>query len=664
MATPISPGVYSKIIDLSSYVQSVPGTICFSCSLTKKGEDNVLKFYGSRAEFTSECGEPDITEYGKNYGQGPYIAYNALGETGTYYHMRCMPDDAAFSNMNIIATQAAADASAVISVTYVESVDANSHNELTTQLATVGDINPICILRAIGRGESYNGLGVRFTEHANPLSLDTFVMDIYEKQSDGSEVIIESFDVSFNPKTLDSAGDSLWIGSVLENYSSVLRAHMELANESMSPGYELVSKVYDKNIGETTMNNPTLSGVASLTDNKQDFADWETAAATYDYCIEVVDQRGNKLHGWLGAASGTDNETIAIFNERIAAGSPTQNWNGDTVSFDYTGEITYRVKKSFTSISSAFTSSTPAPMKKGSDGSLLQSDGSLDNNVATTTLQNGYLGSLTSPIDGSSAVDDILDSENIYFSLVFDSGYPSDIKTAISTLVQTRRDCLAVLDNGDNSSYTASMAKRTDTHVFNTYLVSLFEEFNKIRDPFTGQDIWVSPIYHMSYLLPRNDNVGEIWTAAAGFNRASIDTIKELRFNPSLGQRDQMYLKQLNPIVKFNPGYTVWGQLTSQAKASALQDINITRLVLYIKRALEEYCRYFVYEMNDSMTWDAVGQDINEYLEDIKKRRGLYSFSVDVGATQYEIKRKTFHVDVTLEPTRVVEKIELNFFIE
>jgi hypothetical protein len=670
MATPISPGVYSKITDLSSYVQAIPGTISFLCSLVKKGEDNVLKFYGSRSEYVAECGEPNINEYGKNYGQGPYLSYNALGEAGSFYHMRCMPDDAAFSNMRIIATQAATDASATISVTFIDSADANTHNELITKLATSGDDSPICVLRAIGRGEHYNGLGIRFTEHANPLLLDTFVMDIYEKQSDGSEVIIESFDVSFEPRAVDSAGDSLWIVSVLENFSSVLRAHMELASEAMSPGYELVSKIYDKEIGETTMVNPALSGVAELTDNKQDFSDWETAAATYEYCIELVDQRGNKLYGWLGAASGTDNETIAIFNERTSTQSPTQDWNdiseNDTViaTFDYSNELTYRIKKSFTSIASAFASSTPVPLKKGSDGALLQADGSLDTTVATTTLQNGYNGSLNSPVDGSSQVDDVLDSENVYFSLVFDAGYPSDVKTAISTLVQTRRDCLAICDNGDNSSYSASITKRTNTHTFNTYLVSLFEEFNKIRDPFTGQDIWVSPTYHMSYLIPRNDNVGEIWTAAAGFNRASIDTIKELRFNPSLGQRDQMYLKQLNPIVKFNPGYTVWGQLTSQAKASALQDINITRLVLYVKRALEEFCRYFIFELNDSMTWDAVSQDINEFLEDIKKRRGLYSFNIDVGATEYELKRKTFHVNVTLEPTRVVEKIELNFFIE
>jgi hypothetical protein len=68
--------------------------------------------------------------------------------------------------------------------------------------------------------------------------------------------------------------------------------------------------------------------------------------------------------------------------------------------------------------------------------------------------------------------------------------------------------------------------------------------------------------------------------------------------------------------------------------------------------------------MNDSITWDAVRKDVVQFLEDVQARRGLYSYSVDVGATEYEKKTKTFHLNVTLQPTRVVEKIELNFFIK
>jgi phage tail sheath protein FI len=257
-----------------------------------------------------------------------------------------------------------------------------------------------------------------------------------------------------------------------------------------------------------------------------------------------------------------------------------------------------------------------------------------------------------------------LDPESIYFTIVYDAGYPTDVKTAISTLCQTRRDCVGILDNGDNASVNAALSTRNNTHTFNTYYVALYESFNKVADPFTGQDVWFSPVYHISYLLPRNDSVAELWFAVAGFNRAAIDTIKELRYNPRLGQRDQMYLKQLNPIVKFSQGYTVWGQLTSQAKASALQDLNIVRLVLYCKRALEQFCRFFIFEQNDAITWGQVSAQVTEFLEVIKQKRGLDNYSVEVGATDYERKTKTFHVNVTLEPTRVVEKIELNFFIK
>ena len=147
------------------------------------------------------------------------------------------------------------------------------------------------------------------------------------------------------------------------------------------------------------------------------------------------------------------------------------------------------------------------------------------------------------------------------------------------------------------------------------------------------------------------------------FNRATIAGIKELRFSPNLAQRDQLYLKQINPIVKFNVGYTVYGQLTAQVRPTALQDVNIMRLVLYIKRALEQFCRFYIFEMNDSGTWGAITDQVNKFLKTIQDKRGLYSYSVNVGASEYDIKAKRLNVNVTLNPTRVVEQILLNMYI-
>ena len=658
----ISPGVYTKIIDLSSYVQAVPSTIGLICALTEKGEDNVLKFLGSRSELISEYGEPNISAFGKNYGQGLYMAYNFLGESGSLYFCRCMPDDAAFANILIQSTLGPLDSTATISVEYIPTVDATTYNELVTALEAAGNNKPLCVLYPIGRGEYYNGLSVRFTEHSNPLLDGVYVMDVYERQSDGTDVIIESFELSFDPFAVDAAGDSLWIKSILDTYSSVLRAVMIRANEEYSSGYQNIVRVYDKSIGAVTVTE--TSGSASISDNKQNFSDWssDSTAVVRAYCITAIDPRGSKLYGWLGEADA-EGSSVDVFNSRIVAGS-TQTWIGDVSNFDASGEVTYIIKKSFSSVASAFSSSEPVPLRKGSDGSLRNLVGDVDSATATQLLSQGYLGTLTSKKDGSTLIEDVLDTEFIYYTVVFDCGYPSEVKTQISTLVQTRRDCVAILDNGDNASFNAAMTKRQNDHTFNTYLCALYESYNKIYDTWTGLDAWFSPVYHMAYLLPRNDNVAEIWWAVAGFNRASIDTIKDLRYSPRIGQRDQMYLKQLNPIVKFNQGYTVWGQLTTQAKPSALQDLNIVRLVLYIKRALEQYCRFFIFELNDETTWGEVSGNIVYFLDSISQKRGLYSYSVDVGATEYERKTKTFHVNVTLEPTRVVEKIELNFFIK
>ena len=818
----VSPGVFTKIIDLSQFVQAVPSTIGFIPALTEKGEDNVLKFIGSRADFISEFGEPNISTYGKNYGQGPYCSYNYLGESGALYFMRVLPDNATYSNMRIdstvvynpgpsggdttsvidgttvcnwdthfdntnwevgdgntnwnpagegpaswsptdpsleiniddigswasgyrpthaevtirylgmggspeptvitvqgydgegyttigtetytfpgttvdIPTTIALDFSAgydisrvkvaspnnafriidirfyncvtsggeiihidstaslggdtttSISITYVEGV--NSQAEFATNLIVDGNTNPVCFLRPIGRGQWYNKLGIRITEVANPTLWDIYVLDIYERQSDGNDVIIESFEMSFDPLSRDGAGESLWIVDILATYSSILRAEMYV-NENLdiySAGYYESVKVFDKDIGTTTVS--LTSG--TITDIKQDFIDWESSLLDLPatYLVVAKDSRGIEIWGWLGASFGVDNESVSIYTE---SGLVNLGWNGNTADFDISTEVEYHIKKTKVSFADAFISSEPVPLRKGSDGDLLEADGSLDTDVATTLLNQAYSGIID---------DSVLDSENIYFSMVFDCGYPSDVKTAISTLCQTRRDCVGIMDNGDNANVNLSLASRNNTHTFNNYFVALYEEYNKVFDSFTGQDMWVSPIYHMSYILPRNDTVAELWFAAAGFNRAAIDTIKDLRFNPRLGERDQMYLKQLNPIVKFNPGYVVWGQLTSQAKASALQDLNIVRLVLYIKRAFEDFCRFFIFEQNDEITWSLVAGQLVEFLEVIRKKRGLYNYTVEVGATEYERKTKKFHVNVTLDPTRVVEQIELNFFI-
>jgi hypothetical protein len=639
----ISPGVYSKIIDLSTFVQNVPSTIGFFCGIAEKGRDNELVFLSDRSEFISEFGEPNIQIFGKNYGQNHYFVYNFLGESATYY-MRVLPDDATYANFRI--DVATSDTTSDVSIVYVDSM--NSATDLKSTLNT--NATGLCMLYPIGRGEYYNKIGVRITEYSNPFPEGIYVLDIYEKQSDDTNTIIESFEVSFDPNAKDLGGDSIFIEYVLETYSKVLRCEMMKTSEAYSDGYDNIIKIYDNEIGVVSV--VESAATAAISDTNQDFSDWEDSGGTGQYVVIAMDGRGNKIWGWLGAAYGDDNESCYVYNDKNLA---VAGWNGSVSDFDETTTITYTIRKNYASIAQAFISSDPVPLKRGSDGTLKTASGALDTTVAAQLIGQGFAGLID---------DTVLDTENLYFSAVFDGGYSNAIKTQIVSLCQTRKDCVCWLDNGDNSTYADAIASRQNVNDFNTYYAAIYEPYSKVYDVFTGQYVWFSPIYHMSYLVPRNDNVSELWYAVAGYDRASLNNVKDLRFNPRLTQRDQFYLKQLNPIVKFSAGEVVWGQLTSQAKSSKLQNINVVRLVLYCQKALKRYCDYFIFEQNDALTWSRVSQNIIGFLEDIKRRRGLHSYEVSVGATDYQLKTKTFGVDIVLYPITPAERIELNFYIK
>jgi hypothetical protein len=312
----VSPGVFTKIVDLSAFIQVVPSTIGFMSGYTRKGRDNELIFVGSRADFINEWGEPNIKEFTKNYGQAPYQAYNYLGESGALYWMRVLPDDAAYSHVRV--NSKLVDSTATIWIDYATKF--NSYAEIRTGLEASDNTKPVCIIFPIGRGDYYDAIGIRLTEHSNPTLNGVYVLDVYEKQSDDEEVIIESFDVSFDPDAIDNAGDSIWIVNILENYSSVLRAMMTLTNGEYTDGYKLAVKTYDKEIG--TVSADLTDGSAYISDNKQDFTDWQTTPETGNatYVVIAKDGKGLEIWGWLGAAAGTYNEQVHVFPDRLLTG--------------------------------------------------------------------------------------------------------------------------------------------------------------------------------------------------------------------------------------------------------------------------------------------------------------------------------------------------------
>jgi hypothetical protein len=680
MATNASPGVYSNIIDLSSYVQQVPSTIGFVCALTKRGRDNQLVYLTSKQQLVTEWGNPDYQTYGKDFGQGENIAFNYLGESGGIYFMRCLPDDAKFANLIIKARLAETDSTAVVYVTYDS--DLNDTIDINTALASDGshpEIYPLAVLYPIGRGDYYNSISVRITKPANSPTPSLYVLDIYQKQPDGIDSIVESFNVSFDPTSIDNNGESNWIVYVLQSYSNLLRADMTCTapageeDNRYAAGYDLLVRVYDRNVGNVTLSKPSIA--ALLFDDMQNFELWQNAEEEHvegqpDYMAVATDAYGYTITGYLGSVvSGTEGTQVRIFKDRFYT---ERGWSGEFVNEfrDDKPGISYMIKRSNSTISEPF--GVNVPLRKGSDGSLKDEFGGLNRDTAKDILIEGYTGGLRNPITCKDE-NSMKDKDNVYFSMVFDAGYPTDVKNAILDLVavkpDSRLDCVAITDNGDNPKVGSiaevrSAVKERYDRAYNNYYTAIYEPYSKVYDVFSGKDIWASPVYHMAYILPRNDRVSEVWFAAAGFTRGVVSGIKELRFNPNQNERDQLYLNQINPIVRFNQGYVVWGNLTSYTKPSVLNNLNVVRCILYIDRALKQYCRNYIFEQNDATTWGLIRSDVAAFLEDVKRRRGLYSYTLEVGSSDYERKLKTIHVNITLEPIAAVEKIVINFFVK
>ena len=567
-----------------------------------------------------------------------------------------------------------------------------------------------CVLayvRAIGRGDFYNSMAIKVTSDANPASFGMYKFQIFELQ-DGVDTLCESYNVSFDPEALDNDGETCYFADVINKYSSRIRVEanpeaLPIISKQLKGFYlndptikditsDFTEEEYDA-YGKITKGFPavpTYNADENTIENADGYATLTTVgykarAIWYAYLDQAYADRQDALataqyEAALALDDEDDSKEDAIQDAIDALDLAEDMQKAATESLEWASALNLLNMADSDPVTSG---DQPFYLENGSLGSLLRKNGTVQPKIGNQILAKAYTGLLKNPVivkkvDESTGnikysqqyTDNVYDLDWIYFTIVYDPGYKPDVKAAALNLVDTyRRDCVLISDCGDNSTYEECLkyvgaVKGGDAHPWNTYLAARYEPYSRVYDVYTGKDIWVSPVYHMAKLLPQTDKLYNVWYAPAGFTRGTVSDIKELRYSCNKAQRDLMYMAQVNPIVHFPEGMIVWGQLTTQKKNSTLSDLNCVRCVLYIKRALEQYCKNFIFEHNDATTWASIKSGISPFLETVKANRGLKSYSISVGATEYEYKTKVCHVNVMLEPLKVLEKIQLNMYIQ
>lgn len=204
----------------------------------------------------------------------------------------------------------------------------------------------------------------------------------------------------------------------------------------------------------------------------------------------------------------------------------------------------------------------------------------------------------------------------------------------------------------------------------NTYSAAYYPAGSS-TEPVTGKTV-VVPASHMAlYTFAYNDNISFPWFAPAGLTRGVVQNASSVGFITSenefkaisltQGQRDEMYQNKLNPITTFiGQGTVIFGQKTLASTTTALDRVNVARLVAYLRERFDEIARPFLFEQNDTQTRARAAQVFERFLADILSRRGVTDFAVVCDTsnnTPARIDRNELYIDVAIEPTKSVEFI-------
>jgi hypothetical protein len=247
----------------------------------------------------------------------------------------------------------------------------------------------------------------------------------------------------------------------------------------------------------------------------------------------------------------------------------------------------------------------------------------------------------------------------------------SYVTELVIDMCETRQDCFYIMDNvvfpASNQTVGLIDAAINTVATIDSNYVGTYYPWVKILDTNTNKIISVPPSVVLPAVYAANDNAAAEWYAPAGLNRGGIPTAVQVLDRVTHAERDTLYEGRVNPIAAFpGQGICVWGQKTLQIAPSALDRINVRRLLINLKKFIASSSNYLVFEQNVASTRNRFLSIVNPYLESVQQRNGIYAFQVKMDAennTPDLIDRNILYGQIYIQPTRTAEFIILDFNI-
>jgi len=239
------------------------------------------------------------------------------------------------------------------------------------------------------------------------------------------------------------------------------------------------------------------------------------------------------------------------------------------------------------------------------------------------------------------------------------------VTTHAQNLCEDRGDALYLMDAVGKDTTTISTVVNTVKPIDSNYSATYWP-WVKILDTDKNRPIWVPPSTVMAGVISKNDQVAFEWFAPAGLNRGLLTEALDVPTRLTHAERDDLYEGRVNPIATFKEGICIWGQKTLQAKPSALDRINVRRLLIAAKKFIASASKYLVFENNTNATRQRFLNIANPYFESVQQRQGLYAYKVIMDGsnnTPDVIDRNQMIGEIFLQPAKAAEFIILDFNI-
>ena len=318
----------------------------------------------------------------------------------------------------------------------------------------------------------------------------------------------------------------------------------------------------------------------------------------------------------------------------------------------------------------AFTESVPQVGSGSYAGTFDDGEGSVIPSGRTMNLYGDINATDTQGLVGTDYDNmlDLLSNQDDYqFNLLvtpglIDTAQTSQMTTALNN-TQMRGDSIYIMDLVPYASTIT--AANTQANARNSSYGAAYWPWLQTIDPDMGDQVWVPASAMIPGVYAFNDNASEPWFAPAGINRGGLTTVIRPERKLSQANRDSLYQNKVNPIASFpGVGTVVYGQKTLQRQASALDRVNVRRLLIQLKSYIGQVAQTLVFEQNTAATRNNFLSIVNPYLETVVQRQGLYAFKVvmdDSNNTPDVIDRNQMIGAIYLQPTKTAEFIILDF---